>query len=93
MSVTRKEFGVTKDGKQAYLYTINSGTGMEATVTDYGAILVNLIVPDAEGNKQDVVLGYDNLADYETNGCFFGATIGRNANRIGGAAFTLDGTT
>lgn len=92
MSVTRKEFGVTKDGKQAYLYTISSGNGMEAAVTDYGAILVNLLVPDADGNRQDMVLGYDNLADYEENGCFFGATIGRNANRIGGASFTLDGT-
>lgn len=92
MSITKKEFGVTKDGKQAFLYTMSNENGMEAAVTDFGAILVNLIVPDADGEKKDVVLGYDNLADYEENCCYFGSTIGRNANRIGGAAFTLDGT-
>ena len=90
--ITKKEFGVTKDKKQAYLYTISGANGMEAAVTDYGAILVNLMVPDAKGEKKDLVLGYDKLADYEENSCFFGATIGRNANRIGGASFQIDGT-
>ena len=89
--ITKKEFGVTKDKKQAYLYTISGANGMEAAVTDYGAILVNLMVPDAKGEKKDLVLGYDKLADYEENSCFFGATIGRNANRIGGASFQIDG--
>lgn len=92
MSISKKEFGVTKDGKQAYLYTMSNENGMEAAVTDFGAILVNLIVPDSRGVKKDLVLGYDDLADYEENSCYFGATIGRNANRIGGAVFTLDGT-
>lgn len=91
MSISRKEFGVTKSGKQAYLYMITGENGMEAEVTDFGAILVKLMVPDAKGEKRDLVLGYDNLADYEENGCFFGATIGRNANRIGGASFQIDG--
>ena len=93
MSVCKKEFGMTKDGRQVYLYTISSENGMEAAVTDYGAILVNLIVPDRQGVKKDLVLGYDNLSDYEENSCFFGATIGRNANRIGGASFQIDGVT
>lgn len=93
MSIEKKEFGVTKNGKQAYLYTISADNGMEAAVTDFGAILVKLMVPDARGEKKDLVLGYDHLADYEENSCFFGATIGRNANRIGGAAFQIDGTT
>ena len=91
MSINKKEFGVTKDGKQVYLYTIAGENGMEAAVTDYGAILVSLMVPDAQGVKKDLVLGYDNLSDYEENNCYFGSTIGRNANRIGGAAFTIDG--
>ncbi len=91
MSIVKKEFGVTKKGERASLYTISAGNGMEATVTDFGAILVSLLVPDADGTKRDVVLGYDRLEDYETNSCFFGATVGRNANRISGAAFTLDG--
>lgn len=92
MSISKRKFGVTADEKQAHLYTITGENGMEATVTDYGAILVSLVVPDAQGVRKDLVLGYDNLADYEVNSCFFGATIGRSANRIGGAAFTIDGT-
>ena len=91
MGITRKEFGIAKDGKQTYLYTMSNHNGMEATVTEFGAILVKLIVPNHDGVKQDVVLGYDSLSQYEENGCFFGATIGRSANRIKGAAFTLDG--
>ena len=90
MSISKKEFGATKDGTQAYLYTICNENGMEASVTDYGAILVKLMVPDKTGKKTDLVLGYDKLSDYEVNGCFFGATIGRSANRIGGASFVLD---
>ena len=90
MSISKKEFGATKDGAQAYLYTICNENGMEASVTDYGAILVKLMVPDKTGKKTDLVLGYDKLSDYEVNGCFFGATIGRSANRIGGASFVLD---
>jgi len=60
-------------------------------VTNFGAILVNLLVLDAKGEVADVVTGYDTLEAYQVNGCFFGATIGPNANRIGGAAFTVDG--
>ena len=90
--ITKKEFGVTKNGVQAHLYTMKNENGMEATVTDFGAILVGLLLPDADGGKTDVVLGYDRLEDYEENGCFFGAVIGRSANRIGGASFEIDGT-
>ena len=62
-------------------------------MTNFGAILVQLMVPDAKGGKRDVVLGFDSVTGYEGNDCFFGAIIGRNANRIGGAAFDLDGVT
>lgn len=91
MSISKKEFGVTKDKRQAYLYTIRKENGMEASVTDYGAVLVKLLVPDKTGTKTDLVLGFDRLEDYEDNSCFFGATIGRSANRIGGASFQIDG--
>ncbi len=93
MSISKRSFGVTKDGKETFLYTISNEKGMEAAVTDFGAILVQLIVPDAKGGKRDVVLGFDSVTEYEGNDCFFGSTIGRNANRIGGAAFDLDGVT
>ena len=66
---------------------------MEAVVSDFGAILVKLIVPNKEGEKADVVLGFDYLEQYEENPNFFGSTVGRSANRIGGAAFQIDGVT
>lgn len=93
MSITTREFGTTKEGKKVHLYTVKKEDGLEMTVTDYGAILVSLFVPDRDGQRRDVVLGYDNLKDYEKNPCFFGGTIGRNANRIAGASFAIDGIT
>lgn len=78
------------DGSLAKLYTIRGG-GLEARVMDYGATLVSLFVPDGEGNLADVVLGYDRAWDYAVNNSNLGATVGRNANRIGGASFMLNG--
>ncbi len=91
MGISKKEFGVTRGGRQIFLYTMKNANGMEASVMNFGAILVKLLVPNRDGHVQDIVLGYDNLADYEENNCYFGATIGRNANRIGGASFQIDG--
>lgn len=91
MALTKRSFGLTKDGKEVYLYTLENSKGMKVEVTDFGANLVSLLVPDAGGNVADVVLGFDSVAAYEVNGCFFGAVVGPNANRIGGAAFELDG--
>lgn len=89
MAVTKRDFSV--EGQQATLYTLENSKGMKAEVTDFGAILVNLFVPDAKGNVDDVVLGYEDLTGYLKNGSFFGATIGPNANRIANAKFTIDG--
>lgn len=83
-------FGKTKDGKEIYRYWLENSKGMKAGVMNYGAILVNLLVPDKQGQVEDVVLGYDSLEPYFQNGSFFGATVGPNANRIGGAAFEID---
>lgn len=85
-------FGTTKDGKEIYLYTLQNENGMKAQVMNYGAILVNLLVPDKSGKIEDVCLGYDSLEEYFVNGCFFGATIGPNGNRIADAKFSIDGT-
>ena len=93
MAIDKEIFGQTKDGRNAFVYTITNDNGMLAKFTDYGAILVSLYVPDRDGNVEDVVLGFDNLEDYFVNGPNFGATIGRHANRIGGAKFTLNGVT
>ncbi len=89
----RELFGTTKDGQEVYLYTLENKSGMKAQVMSFGAILVRLFVPDKNGVAADITLGYDKLEDYYTNGSFFGSTIAPNANRIAGAAFTIDGTT
>lgn len=92
-SLEKREFGATKDGKTAYLYTIENEKGMKITVTDFGAALVHVYVPDKDGNLRDVVLGYDDVKGYEESDACFGAPVGRSANRIGGAAFALNGVT
>ena len=87
------DFGTTSKGEAAKLYTMKNASGMEVAVTDYGAALVKVIVPDKNGNPCDVVCGYDDVKGYEDRGLFLGATVGRNANRIGGASFTINGVT
>ena len=93
MSVAQKSFGTTKNGEEVTLYTITNKNNVSVSVIDYGANLVSLMVPDKNGNVEDIVLGFDNVAGYEVNGCFFGAFIGRHGNRIGDAKFELDGVT
>ena len=70
---------------------MENAAGMELKLTDYGASLVSLKVKDRTGEKRDVVLGYDDVEGYENGAIFLGATVGRNANRIRGAAFELGG--
>jgi aldose 1-epimerase len=80
------------DGQKVDIYTLTNKNGASARVTNYGAFLVALNMPDRNGKMADVVLGYDTLKEY-TTGTTYGAVIGRFANRIGGAQFTLDGKT
>lgn len=81
----------TSKGDEAKIYLLKNKKGMEIVVSDYGATLIQVKVPDREGNLLDVVLGYDKIEGYENGGVFFGATVGRIANRIGGACFELNG--
>ena len=90
MSVKKEFFGRTQDGQDAHLYTLSDG-GIIARVSDFGAVLVQLFVPDRDGRMEDVVLGYDDLAGYERNPSCFGATVAPVANRIAGAAFSIGG--
>lgn len=85
-------FGSMPDGRAVKLYTISGGC-VKAAVTDLGATLVSLWVPDKAGNVADVVLGYDDAAGYLNNEGFLGAIVGRNANRIKGSRFCLNGKT
>lgn len=91
MSVTERKFGVLSTGENVRIFHLENKSGAYAEVLEYGAILVKLCVPDKDGKLTDVVLGYDDLASYEVNGCFFGAVIGRNGNRIEGAKFSVYG--
>ncbi len=90
MSVSRESFGFSADGREAFLYTIEAG-GITAVVSDFGALLVRLLVPDREGRKADIVLGFDDLRSYEQKGGCFGATVAPLANRTADAVFTIDG--
>lgn len=91
VSVETRQFGKSKSGEDIVLYTLRNDKGMEASVMNLGAVLVSLKVPDASGKTEDVVLGFDRGEQYYTNPSFFGAIVGPNANRIGGAAFLLEG--
>lgn len=88
----KREFGVNSKGEKATLYTFENANGVVMEVSDFGATLYSLLVPDKEGNPCDVVLGYDDPIGYEgPSRTFFGVTVGRNANRIAGGRFTLNG--
>ncbi|HET8925760.1 MAG TPA: aldose epimerase family protein [Candidatus Acidoferrum sp.] len=92
-STMKKAFGKTPDGQAVELYVLTNRGGMEATITTFGGAIVSLKVPDRDGKLADVVLGYDTLDGYVNDKSSFGPIIGRYANRIGHAQFTLDGKT
>lgn len=92
-AVRKQSFGKTKSGEAVELYTLESGRGVTAKVMTYGALLTELHVPDRQGRAADVVLGFDTLESYLAGHPFFGATVGRYANRIARGEFTLDGKT
>jgi len=91
MDVQSQDFGTTRAGQPVQLLTLANGHGMKARIVSYGATLVSLDVPGRNGRAENVVLGYDSVADYEAGTSHFGGTIGRYANRIAKGHFTLDG--
>ena len=82
-------FGTTTTGEAVYKYRIKNSQGMKAVLTDFGATIVELWVPD--GNFRDVCLGYEDVASYERETTYFGAIVGPYANRIAGAKCVIDG--
>ncbi|MEM9823609.1 MAG: aldose epimerase family protein [Bacteroidota bacterium] len=89
--IQKTVFGQLTDGREAHLYTLSNRQGMQARISNYGGILVALLVPDEKGEPADVVLGFDQLASYEKPHPSFGTTVGRYANRIAKGQFTLNG--
>jgi len=83
----------TLENNNIKLFTITNSNGLIAKLTNFGAILVSLFVPDKNGKLDDVVLGFDTLEKYFTNDiCYFGSTVGRNSNRVKNASFILNDT-
>ena len=92
-SVRREPFGRLPDGRAVELYTLTNAHGVEVRAMTYGAIITVLRTPDRAGRLDDVVLGFDSLGGYLRGSPYFGAVVGRYANRIAGGRFTLDGAT
>ncbi len=90
-TVPEEAFGTMPDGTEVRLYTLINARGMKVRLISYGAIVVSLEVPDRDGKMGDVVLGFDDLESYVKRNPLFGAVVGRYANRIANASFTIDG--
>ena len=93
MAVQFFDFGKLSDGRSVTAAKLTNHAGASLTVLDYGATVQALCIPDRSGKPVDVVLGYDSAVEYEKNGDYLGATIGRVGNRIGKAVFSLNGKT
>lgn len=91
--VEKKPFGKLADGRPVTLYTLTGPRGLVVEIMDYGASIVSILTPDRAGKIGDVVLGFPNSSKYVEKRAFFGAIVGRVANRIADARFTLDGKT
>ena len=89
--MTRKHFGIGPNGADVYVYTLANKNGVEVSITNFGGAITSIKAPDRNGVFADVVLGYDTLDDYVKNPRYFGALIGRYANRIAGGKFSLNG--
>lgn len=90
---TQSTFGKMPDGRSVPAVTLTNANGISARIIALGATLQSVVMPDRDGRKADVALGYDNLADYIHKPQYFGSTVGRFANRLAGGRFKLDGRT
>lgn len=91
MKITTDFFGKLSDGSKVDIITITNDNGVVCKFSNYGGILISWLVPDKNGKKRDIVLGYDTIKEYENDSSFLGAIIGRYGNRIAHGRFTLDG--
>lgn len=90
-TITSKQFGLTKDGRVVTAFEMRNGAGICVRVLDYGCAIQSITLPDRDGKIVDVVLGYDDIRSYEEGSCFYGAVVGRYANRIKDGHFFLEG--
>src|SRR5690349_509412 len=88
----REAFGALADGTKIEAVTLTNGNGVTARIMTLGAALQSLVVPDRNGKGDEITLGYDTAAEYLAKPNYFGASIGRYANRIRAGKFSIDGT-
>ncbi len=93
VSISKARYGALADGTAVDQYTLSNHRGMTVKVITYGGIVTEIDTPDRDGKTAGIALGFDNLADYVARSPYFGAIIGRYANRIAKGTFTLDGVT
>lgn len=87
----KRDLGLTSKGEVTKVFTLKNEKGMQVNVSDLGATLLDLYVPDKNGEIRDVILGFETAVEYEESGTFFGSAVGRVANRTGNASFVLNG--
>ena len=93
MDIKSKEFGILPDGTKIFSYQLENNNGILIRIINYGGIITHIFTPDKRGKSGDIVLGFDNLQDYLSAHPYFGAIIGRFANRIANASFSIDNRT
>lgn len=91
MKIIKSDFGITNNGENVQIYHLENTSGAYVEIIDFGCRLVKIMVPDRQGHLTDVCIGLDTIADYEKDTCYFGAIVGRVANRIKDGRFTLNG--
>ncbi len=91
METEKRVFGHTPDGREVHIFTLRNESGIEVEITNYGGIVTSLKVPDRNGDMDNIVLGFESLEEYFDDHPYFGALVGRYANRIAGARFEIDG--
>jgi len=89
-TIMKDSFGKA-DQREVFLYTLTNSNGLKIKITNYGGIITSILVPDKTGRLGDIVLGYDSVEQYIANSPYFGATVGRYANRIAKGRFILNG--
>ncbi|GKX28142.1 aldose 1-epimerase [Vallitalea longa] len=90
MEIKSTSFGITKSGKEVTKYTLYNDNKCSVSILNYGGIVNNIMVPDKNGNIENIVLGFDDITSYEEKSPFFGCLVGRVAGRISNASFKID---
>lgn len=92
MGIDKNSFGTLHDGTEIHIFTLKNSKNMTVRIMNYGGVIVSIEVPDKNGKTEDITLGYDRLEQYLKKSNFFGALVGRHANRIEDSKFELNGT-